>query len=78
MRRHEQTHGAPSLSALGLDEDEELEPPISGAQQVEHCWHFLGGWYPERLPIFLALNDVDDVDHLVAGLMALRDGPIKE
>lgn len=40
---------------------------------VEDCWRFLGGWRPERLPYYLALNDVEDVDLLIDGLIALRD-----
>jgi hypothetical protein len=53
-----------------------LEPakPLT-AEQVEAlaCWRFLGGWYPERLPLWLALHPTDDIEALICRLEAIRD-----
>jgi hypothetical protein len=43
-----------------------------------HCWHFMGGWHPERLPIYAALHDVDDLGALVEMALAIRDAQESE
>lgn len=37
------------------------------------AWRFLGGWFPERLGLFLALQPVADIGSLLEGLMAIRE-----
>lgn len=38
------------------------------AEQARHCWHFCGGWAPERWPVYEALYPVADW-HLLINLM---------
>ena len=38
-----------------------------------HCWNFMGGWHPERLPVYAALYDVDDIGAVVEATVAIRD-----
>ena len=60
-------------NGLGLLVDVE-RPKLSGQALVaSSAWNWLGGWYPERLPMYLALYPCDDVHALVARLLVLRD-----
>lgn len=38
-----------------------------------HAWQWMGGWCPERLPIYLALHPMDDVETLMHLLLVIRD-----
>ena len=49
-------------------------PRLNGKAAIaSKAWNWLGGWYPERLPVYLALYPCDDVHGLVARLVVLRD-----
>lgn len=49
-------------------------PKLSGkASLASRAWNWLGGWHPERLPVYLALYPCDDVYGLVERLVVLRD-----
>ena len=37
-----------------------------------HCWTFLGGWRPERLPLYAELYGIDDWDLMIELLLVLR------
>lgn len=52
---------------------EQPRPLSEGAAEALACWKFLGGWQPERLPIWLALHPTDDIEALVLRLEAIRD-----
>jgi hypothetical protein len=63
------------LEALGIGADAVLGslPPLSAdAQQAAHCWHWCGGWEPQRWPVYAALHDVDDWDALAELMLAIR------
>lgn len=62
------------LKARGMGALLEQPRPLSEhAAEALACWRFLGGWQPERLPVWLALHPADDVDALVRRLEAIRD-----
>lgn len=50
----------------------EPEPPTADELMVLHCWAFLGGWQPERLPLYEELFGIDDWDLMIELLLALR------
>jgi hypothetical protein len=51
------------------------DPPPPGPDEIRalHCWGFLGGWHPERLPMYDALYGVDDFDLMIELLLLLRN-----
>ena len=64
-----------SLQALGVRPDDLLEslPDLSPqATLAVRCWHFCDGWFPERWPIFAAIEDVPDWAALVELMQAIR------
>lgn len=63
---------------MGLEDLIEQPEPLSVSQyEALRCWAFLGGWYPERLPLWLALYPCQDVSALVERLLAIRDAGIE-
>ena len=48
------------------------QPLSAAAAQAVHCWRFMDGWQPERLPLYLALYPCDDIDGLIERLQAIR------
>jgi hypothetical protein len=61
------------LRAAGYGGLLESPRPLSvAAAQAVHCWRFLDGWHPERLPLYLALYPVDDIDGLIDRVQAIR------
>ena len=48
------------------------EPLSPAAAQAVHCWRFMDGWAPERLPLYLALYPCADIDGLLERLQAIR------
>ena len=49
------------------------QPLSPAALQAVHCWRFMDGWAPERLPVYLALYPCDDIDGLIERLNAIRN-----
>lgn len=50
-------------------------PPTPDVLAALQCWQFLGGWYPERLPVYLEVCGpaaVRDPDVLIELLLILR------
>lgn len=48
------------------------EPGPLGWTALE-AWSFLGGWFPERLPLFGQLRELPDVHELMELIMHVRD-----
>ena len=60
-------------SGFGLLVDYDAPKLNDKALLASNAWNWLGGWYPERLPVYLALYPCNDVHALVARLLVLRD-----
>ena len=55
------------------------KPKLNGkALLASSAWNWLGGWYPERLPVYFALYPCEDVHGLIARLLVLRAACSKE
>ena len=50
----------------------EPEQPNADELAVLHCWAFLGGWRPEKLPLYECLYGIDDWDLMIELLLTLR------
>lgn len=64
-----------ALADIGLRPDafHEPLPDLSpDAEQAARCWHFCGGWNPERLPLFGAFEHVTDWAGLVDLMQAIH------
>lgn len=62
------------LRRRGLGALLESPRPLSPeAMDALACWRFMGGWCPERLPLWLALNPCADIEALLRRLEAIRD-----
>ncbi len=64
-----------TLQALGLGPDAVLDalPALAAtAAQAAHCWHWCGGWEPQRWTVYDALHPVDDWDALAELMLVLR------
>lgn len=51
-----------------------MPPPLLPAAYLAlHCWHWLGGWHPERLALYATWHELPDPDLTLALLHLLRD-----
>jgi hypothetical protein len=64
---------AAKLASMGFEVAPEPGPPDVLEARALHCWSFMGGWHPERLPVYVALHDVDDLAAVMEAVVAIRD-----
>jgi hypothetical protein len=65
---------ARALSSIGLGAIvHEPDPYTPASHLAVDCWLYLGGWHPERLPLYLAGQRIGDLAGLVQGLITIRD-----
>lgn len=62
------------LEAAGLGElVAEPDPLLPVCAEAVSMWNWLGGWQPERLPVYCALHGASDVELLTELLIVIRD-----
>lgn len=64
-----------ALALFGLTKDQfqGARPELNDDEELAmSVWAFIGGWFPERLPIACIVFDVGDVPGLVQRLLKIR------